>query len=83
MVSLVGAGAPYRTRSYEIDRQVTPRRLLQKMVLGDETLATVRIIEGWNFSQVRAALAAADALKPTMAALSDAEVMALLGQAGL
>ena len=78
-----GQARRIRAGSYEIDRQVTPRRLLQKMVLGDETLATVRIIEGWNFSQVRAALAAADALKPITAALSDAEVMALLGQAGL
>ncbi len=77
-----GQARRIRAGSYEIDRQVSPRRLLQKMVLGDETLATVRIIEGWNFRQVRAALAGADALKPTTAALSDAEVMAQLGAPG-
>jgi len=74
-----GQARRIRAGSYEIDRQVSPRRLLQKLVLGDETLATVRIIEGWNFQAVRAALAGAEALKPETAALSDAEVMAQLG----
>ena len=78
-----GQARRIRAGSYEIDRDVTPRKLLQKMVLGDETLATVRIIEGWTFGQVRAALAAADALRPTTAGLGDAEIMALLGAPGV
>ncbi len=78
-----GQARRIRAGSYEIDRQVSPRRLLQKMVLGDETLATVRIGEGWNFRQLRAALSNADALRPTTATLSDEQVMALLGAPGL
>jgi len=78
-----GQARRIRAGSYEIDRQVSPRHLLQKMVLGDETLATVRIIEGWNFRQLRAELARADTLKPTTAGLGDEEVMALLGAPGL
>ncbi|HMN77310.1 MAG TPA: endolytic transglycosylase MltG [Burkholderiaceae bacterium] len=78
-----GQARRIRAGSYEIDRQVSPRHLLQKMVLGDETLATVRIIEGWNFRQLRAELARADTLRPTTAALSDEKVMALLGAPGL
>ena len=71
-----------RAGSYEIDRSVSPRRLLLKMVRGDETLATVRLIEGWTFRQFRAELARAEGLKPASAALSDAQVMAALGAAG-
>ena len=71
-----------RAGSYEIDRSVSPRRLLLKMVRGDETLATVRLIEGWTFRQFRAELARAEGLKPATAALSDAQVMAALGAAG-
>lgn len=78
-----GQARRIRAGSYEIDRQVTPRRLLQKMVLGDETLATVRITEGWTFGQVRAALAAAADLVPATAGLGDAEIMALLGEPGV
>ena len=78
-----GQARRIRAGSYEIDRQVSPRQLLRKMVLGDETLATVRIIEGWNFRQLRAELARAEALRPTTATLSDAEVMAPLGAPAL
>ena len=35
------------------------------MVRGDETLASVRLNEGWTFRQIRAELARAEALKPS------------------
>jgi UPF0755 protein len=57
--------------------------LLNKMVRGDETLAVVRIIDGWTFKQVRAELAKADSLKPTTAKMSDGEIMAAIGQPAL
>ncbi len=72
-----------RAGSYEIDAGTTPRHLLSKMVRGDESLATVRLIEGWTFRQFRAELAKADSLKPTTAALSDEQIMAELGEPGL
>jgi UPF0755 protein len=68
-----------RAGSYEIGRGVTPIGLLRKMVRGDETLAVVRLIEGWTFRQFRAELAKAEALKPTTAELSDAQIMQMLG----
>ncbi|MFT3665589.1 endolytic transglycosylase MltG [Piscinibacter sp.] len=71
-----------RAGSYEIGAGTTPRTLLAKMVRGDETLATVRLIEGWTFRQFRAELAKADALKPTTAAMSDAQIMEAIGAAG-
>lgn len=71
-----------RAGSYEIERGATPRSLLDKMVRGDETLETLRLIEGWSFRQVRQALAAAPHLKPTLAGQSDAQVAQALGLPG-
>ncbi len=71
-----------RAGSYEIGPGITPRALLEKMVRGDETLATVRLIEGWTFRQFRAELAKAEALKPTTAAMSDAQLMEAIGAPG-
>ena len=74
-----GQARKIRAGSYEIGRAVTPIGLLKKMVRGDETLAVVRLIDGWTFRQFRAELAKADALKPTTAALTDDQIMATVG----
>ncbi len=72
-----------RAGSYEISAGTTPIRLLEKMVRGDETLATVRLNEGWTFRQIRAELSRAEALKPGIAAMSDADVMTAIGAPGI
>lgn len=76
-----GQARKIRAGSYEIGPGTTPVALLNKMVRGDETLAVVRLIEGWTFRQFRAELAKAEALKPTTAGLSDEQVMAAIGAA--
>ena len=78
-----GQAKQIRAGSYEVHAGITPRGLLDKMVRGDQVLEQLRLIEGWNWRQVRAALAAAPSLKPTIAAMSDADVMAALGQPGI
>jgi UPF0755 protein len=78
-----GQSRKIRAGSYEITRHDTPISLLEKMVRGDETSATVRLIEGWTFRQFRAELAKADALKPTTQGMSDADIMAALGAPGV
>eukprot|EP01136_Pigoraptor_vietnamica_P007091 Opistho-1_new@40906 len=77
-----GQARKIRAGSYEIGPGTTPLTLLNKMVRGDEAQATVRLIEGWTFRQFRAALAKAEALKPTTATMSDAELMVALGSPG-
>jgi UPF0755 protein len=72
-----------RAGSYEIHQGATPRELLNKMVRGDEVLEQLRLIEGWTFKQVRIALAMSPSLKPATQGLSEAELMSLLGAAGL
>ena len=74
-----GQSRKIRAGSYEIGRGVTPIMLLNKMVRGDETLAVVRLIEGWTFRQFRAELAKADSLKPTTANMSDEQIMQAIG----
>jgi UPF0755 protein len=78
-----GHARKIRAGSYEIGRGVTPMALLKKMVRGDETLAVVRLIDGWTFRQFRAELAKGDSLKPSTAAMSDEEIMAALGAPGV
>jgi UPF0755 protein len=68
-----------RAGSYLITPGATPRSLLQKMVVGDEELESVHIIDGWTIRQMRAALAAAPALKPTTAGMTDEQLMAAIG----
>ena len=74
-----GQARRIRAGSYEIDPGTSPRRLLEKMVQGDEALEHVRVIEGWTLRQLRAAMAKAPNLKPATAAMNDAELMAAIG----
>ena len=78
-----GQSRAIRAGSYVIERGVTPRTLLDKMVRGDEALATVRLIEGWTFRQFRAELAKAPDLKHTLADANDEALMAAIGAPGV
>ena len=69
--------------NYEIPPGTTPYVLLQKLVQGEESLQVLTLVEGWNFRQVRAALAREDGLKHDSAALSDPELMARLERPGI
>jgi UPF0755 protein len=70
-----------RAGSYALEQATSPRDLLEMMVRGDQTLHTVRLIEGWNWRQVRQAMAQAEHLRPETAGMSDAQVAAALGLA--
>jgi len=78
-----GQARRIRAGSYEIAPGTSPRRLLEKMVLGEETLEQLRFIEGWTLRQLRAELARAPHLRHTTTAMSDAELMAALGEPGV
>ena len=54
-----------RAGSYELERGITPgARCSSVLVRGEEATRSLVLVEGWNFRQVRAALAKADQLKP-------------------
>ena len=78
-----GKARRMRAGTYEIERGITPRQLLDKMVQGAEAMAGVRLLEGWTFRQMRAELARTETLQQTTAAMTDAQVMAALGAPGV
>jgi UPF0755 protein len=78
-----GQSRAIRAGSYAIERGITPRGLLDKMVRGDEVLSTLRLIEGWSFGQFRAELARAPGLRQTLANMSDEALMAAIGAPGI
>lgn len=80
---LSGQDRAIKAGSYELERGITPRRLLSKLARGEETLRAVTLVEGWTFRQVRAALLKAEVLKPDTRDLADDAVMALLGRPGV
>ena len=80
---LSGDDRGIKAGNYEIPRGTSPYTLLQKLVRGEEALRAVTLVEGWNFRQLRQALARAEQLKPETASLSEADIMAQLGRAGL
>jgi UPF0755 protein len=80
---LSGQARRIRAGSYELEPGITPRGLLAKMVQGDEAFERVRLVEGWTFRQFRAELDRAPRLRHLSAAMSDADVMAALGMAGV
>ncbi|WP_416548609.1 endolytic transglycosylase MltG [Limnohabitans sp. DCL3] len=80
---LSGQSRQMRAGSYEILPGTSPQRLLNMLVRGEESLRTVTIVEGWNWRQVRQALAKAENLKPESQTLTDEALMAQLGRPGV
>ena len=64
--------------SYELSQALTPLQLLDKLTRGDVTQAEIRLIEGWTFSQFRAALDASPDLRHETTGLDDALVLGRL-----
>ncbi|MDO9195224.1 endolytic transglycosylase MltG [Rhodoferax sp.] len=80
---LSGDARQIKAGSYEIERGISPRSLLRKLVRGEEALRAVTLVEGWNFVQVRAALSKAEQLKPETQGLTPDLIMTALGKPGV
>ena len=80
---LSGQSRQMRAGSYEIAPGTSPQRLLAMLVRGEESLRSLTLVEGWNWRQVRQALAKAELLRPDSQGLSDADLMAQLGRPGV
>jgi UPF0755 protein len=78
-----GKASELKAGSYEIMPGESPRALIDKIAAGRQSLRSVTFIEGWNWRQVRAALAKAPHLKNDSAALTDAQLMERLGRPGV
>jgi len=80
---VTGLGSRIKAGRYRVEPGTTPYELLEKMVRGDTVKVAVTLVEGWRFSQLRAALAAESGLRDDTAHLSEAEIMAELGASGV
>lgn len=80
---LSGKDRGIKAGNYEIPQGTSPHALLEKLVRGEEALRSVTLVEGWNFRQLRQALARAEQLKAETEGLSEADIMARLDRAGV
>ena len=80
---LSGDARQIRAGSYELVTGVTPVSLLRMLVRGEESLRSITLVEGWNWRQVRQALARAEMLRPDSQTLDDEAIMKALGRPGV
>ncbi|KAA2285856.1 endolytic transglycosylase MltG [Arenimonas fontis] len=67
---------------YAIGHGITPRELLRKLESGRVIQYRFTLVEGWNWRELRAALARDEVLRQTLPGMDDAAVMAALGRPG-
>ena len=77
-----GRAGNFKAGAYEIKQGDTPRTFRNKLIKGEFAMRKVRIGEGWNIRQVRAALGKADALRHDTQGMSDEQLMEALGRPG-
>lgn len=78
-----GQARQIKAGSYEIMPGATPRSLLRMVVRGDQALKSITLVEGWSFSQVRAALQKAELLTPESIGMEPEMIMEKLGKPGI
>src|SRR2546427_8263174 len=78
-----GQDRQIKAGNYELTTGLTPYVLLQKLARGEESLKALTLVEGWNWRQVRAALAREEFLRQESAGMDDATLMQALGRAGV
>ena len=76
------AAGKLKVGEYDLTGPLTVSQLLLRMRDGKVVQHRLTIVEGWNFRQLRAALARATPLEQEAAELDDAALMAALGFAG-
>jgi UPF0755 protein len=83
LARLRGIDRAIKAGNYEIASGVTLPQLLAKLTQGDVTQDALTIVEGATFGELRALLQASRNVVASSPPLSDAELMARLGQPGM
>ncbi|HET9463260.1 MAG TPA: endolytic transglycosylase MltG [Thiobacillus sp.] len=76
---VLGKAGTLKVGIYTLDRPLTPLQLYGKIERGEVSQFAMQFIEGWNWREVRAALAAQPLLKNDSAGMSDAELLQAIG----
>lgn len=74
--------ARIKAGEYEFTDGMSAETMLEKMVEGDTKHWSVQFIEGWTFSDMRAALASTQRLEKLTSQWSDAQIMKAVGAEG-
>ena len=77
------AGQPLHKGEYRMQPGMTVEGLIDLWKRGEMVQYSLTLVEGWNFHQVRLALAKDEKLEQTLNGLSDSEVMDKLGHPGI
>ena len=77
------ATQPLHSGEYRMLPGMSAQGLIGLWQRGEVVQYSLTLVEGWNFRQVRAALAKNDKLEQTLAGLSDSELMEKLGHGGV
>ncbi|MBD9464404.1 endolytic transglycosylase MltG [Pseudomonas sp. Pdm06] len=77
------ADQPLHSGEYRMVPGMTMEGLIAVWKRGEVVQYSVTLVEGWNFRQVRAALAKDEKLQQTLTDLSDSQVMDRLGHSGV
>ena len=80
---LSGQSRQIKAGSYEIESELTPRRLLEKLTNGEQALRSVTLVEGWNFRQIRQAIDKLPDIRHDSRAMGTQELMKALGREGV
>jgi UPF0755 protein len=75
----LGRTTHIKAGNYELESSVTPLQLLDMLTRGQVALDQISIIEGWTFSQFRAALNADPDLRHDTASWSETDILQHLG----
>lgn len=78
LARLQQADTRIKAGSYELGEPTSAWKLLRKLTAGDVSVVAVKIIEGWNWRQLRVALAANPDLKHDATNLAEAELASAL-----
>ncbi|POF39838.1 aminodeoxychorismate lyase [Pseudomonas laurylsulfativorans] len=77
------AKQPLHSGEYRLQPGMTVEGLINLWKRGEMVQYSLTLVEGWNFRQVRAALAREEKLDHSLDGLSDSQVMDKLGHAGI
>jgi len=79
---LTGKARKIKAGEYEITVGLTPRQLVDMMIVGKVRQYALTLVEGWNFRQVMDAVHNHPSLEHTLRGISNEAIMERLGHAG-
>ncbi|HET6493288.1 MAG TPA: endolytic transglycosylase MltG [Burkholderiales bacterium] len=75
LARLMGQSGNIKAGNYEVEKPITPLKLLRKITEGDYTQDVIRLVEGWTFQQMRKALDDHPAIRHDTTGLGIAEIL--------